>query len=113
MRLLVVSLVLANAALMGAADPGSAQSPTTYPWCARSGDSLNAYCYYPSKEQCLRTMSGIGAFCIQNPYYRQSPPQSSEARAQCQQQAQASASSPESWGAYFDQCMIASGHRPQ
>jgi hypothetical protein len=71
------------------------------------GDNSNAnYCYYASKEQCMRTMSGIGVFCFESPYYRQSPPQSFEARALCQQQAQASASVPESQDAYFDQCMI-------
>jgi hypothetical protein len=111
MRLLFLSLVLANAALMSAADPASAQSPTSYPWCARSGDNSNVYCYYTSKEQCRRTMSGIGVLCFGNPYYRQSPPQSFDARASCQEQAQASG--PQSqWAAYFDQCMIASSHHP-
>jgi Protein of unknown function (DUF3551) len=113
MRVLILSLVLANAVLMSAADPASAQSPTSYPWCGRSGDNSNAnYCYYASKEQCMRTMSGIGVFCFESPYYRQSPPQSLEARALCQQQAQASASAPESQDAYFDQCMIASSQHP-
>ena len=35
MRLLTLSLFLAIAALMTFADPGSAQSPTSYPWCSR------------------------------------------------------------------------------
>ena len=113
MRLLILSLVLANAVLSSAADPASAQSPTSYPWCGRSGDNSNAnYCYYASKEQCMRTMSGIGVFCFESPYYRQPPPQSLEARTLCQQQAQASASAPESQDAYFDQCMIASSQHP-
>jgi hypothetical protein len=42
-----------------------------------------------------------------------SPPQSVDARALCQQQAQASASVPEQKDAYFDQCMVASGQRPK
>ena len=114
MRLLILSLVLANAALTSAADPASAQSPTSYPWCSRSGDGTNTNtCYFTSKEECARTSSGIGVFCFENLYYRQSPPQSLEARALCQQQAQASASAPDQKDAYFDQCMIASGHRPQ
>jgi hypothetical protein len=47
MRLLILSLVLANAALTGATDPPSAQSPTSYPWCSRSGDRTNYNsCYY-------------------------------------------------------------------
>jgi len=74
MRLLILSLVLANAALMGATDPASAQSPTSYPWCSRSGDRTNTnVCYFTSKEQCMQTSSGIGVFCFQNPYYRRSP----------------------------------------
>jgi hypothetical protein len=41
-------------------------------------------------------------------------PQSLDARALCQQLAQASASSPEQRSdAYFDQCMIASSQRPK
>jgi hypothetical protein len=74
MRLLILSLVLANAALMSVADPASAQSPTSYPWCSRSGDRDNYNsCYFTSKEQCQRTTSGIGAFCFENPYYKPSP----------------------------------------
>ena len=43
-----------------------------------------------------------------------SPPQSSDARALCQQQAEASASSPaQRSDAYFDQCIIASRQRPK
>jgi hypothetical protein len=43
-----------------------------------------------------------------------SPPQSPDARALCQQQAEASASSPEQRNdAYFEQCMIASSQRPK
>ena len=74
MRLLILSMLLANAALMSAIDPASAQSPTSYPWCSRLGDNTNVNnCYYTSKEQCARTISGIGAFCFPNPYFRGSP----------------------------------------
>jgi hypothetical protein len=72
MRLLTLSLLLANAALMGAIDPASAQ--TSYPWCSRGGRSGANNCYFASKDQCMTTISGIGAFCFQNPGYRQSPP---------------------------------------
>ena len=69
MRLLILSLVLANAALMSVADPASAQSPTSYPWCSRSADrTSNINCYFTSKEQCMRTISGIGAYCFASPY---------------------------------------------
>jgi hypothetical protein len=74
MRSLIVSLVLANAALMSAADVASAQSPTSYPWCSRSADrTSNINCYFTSKEQCQTTISGIGAYCFPSPYYRPSP----------------------------------------
>jgi hypothetical protein len=47
MRLLILSLVLANAALMSAADVAAAQSPTSYPWCSRSPDrTSNINCYF-------------------------------------------------------------------
>ena len=69
MRSLILSLVLANAALMSAADVASAQSPTSYPWCSRSGNNTSVNnCYFTSKEQCQRTISGIGALCFSNPY---------------------------------------------
>ena len=61
MRLLTLSLILAAAALMTIPDPVSAQSPTTYPWCSRGGRSSANNCYFTSKEQCQRTISGIGA----------------------------------------------------
>ena len=73
MRFLILSLVLANAALMATTDSAWAQSPTSYPWCSRSGRGSANNCYYVSKEQCQRTISGIGAFCFPNPYYRGLP----------------------------------------
>ena len=74
MRFLILSLVLTNAALMSVTDPASAQSPTSYPWCSRLGDNTNVNnCYYTSKEQCARTISGIGAFCFPNPYHQETP----------------------------------------
>jgi hypothetical protein len=72
--MLILSLVLANAALMSAANVASAQSPTSYPWCSRSFDrTSNINCYFTSKQQCQTTISGIGAYCFPSPYYRQSP----------------------------------------
>jgi hypothetical protein len=74
MRLLIFSLLFANAALMCAIDPASAQSPNSYPWCSRTGDrgTYNT-CYFTSKQQCVTTTSGIGAYCFENPEYRRSP----------------------------------------
>jgi hypothetical protein len=74
MRLLALSLFLATAALMTIADPVLAQSPTSYPWCSRGTKGVPGNCYYASKEQCMRTISGNGAYCIRNPWYQQSAP---------------------------------------
>jgi hypothetical protein len=70
MRLPIFSLLIVNAALISAIDSASAQSPYSYRWCARTGGD-NA-CYFESKEQCMTTLSGIGAYCIENPEYRPS-----------------------------------------
>jgi Protein of unknown function (DUF3551) len=80
MRLLILSLVLAIAAPIGTTDPASAQSPTSYSWCSRGTRSGPNNCYYASKEQCMRTISAIGAFCFPSPYYRQSAPGGSRGR---------------------------------
>jgi hypothetical protein len=80
MRLPTLSLLLISAVLLGEMHAASAQSPTSYPWCSRSGDgdSYNI-CYFTSKEQCQGTISGVAAFCFANPYYRPPPPASDEA----------------------------------
>ena len=72
MRFLIPSLVLAIAVVTNATDLASAQSPTSYPWCSRSADrTSNINCYFTSKEQCQRTISGIGAYCFPSPYRAQ------------------------------------------
>jgi hypothetical protein len=73
MRLPILSLFLTAAALLGEIQAASAQSPTSYPWCSRGPRGSNNNCYYTSKEQCQRTVSGIGAFCFASPYYRALP----------------------------------------
>jgi hypothetical protein len=71
MRLLILSLVLANAALTSFADPASAQSAYSYPWCARVGSRNGpTSCYYASYQQCLTTLSGVGGYCFKSPYYQ-------------------------------------------
>jgi hypothetical protein len=75
MRLPILSITLIAAGL--AADtvvytaPAAAQSPTSYPWCARipktDGDATS--CYFTSYRQCMTTLSGIGGYCYQSPYY--------------------------------------------
>jgi Protein of unknown function (DUF3551) len=51
--------------------PAAAQSPTSYPWCARSAkmDSGGTSCYFTSYRQCMTTLSGLGGYCFQSPYY--------------------------------------------
>jgi hypothetical protein len=55
-------------------EPASAQSPYSYPWCARYyGKYAGAMsCYYTSWQQCQTTMSGIGGYCFQSPYFQAS-----------------------------------------
>jgi hypothetical protein len=69
MRPTVVALVLA-AAFVGAPQTASAQSPYSYPWCAKYFSRVYATsCYYTSWQQCQTTLSGIGGYCFQSPYY--------------------------------------------
>jgi hypothetical protein len=71
MRLPILSLFLISAALLGEMQAASAQSPTSYPWCSRAFkmDTSATSCYFTSREQCMATLSGIGGYCIQSPYY--------------------------------------------
>jgi hypothetical protein len=71
MRLPIHSLLLIAAALLGEMQAASAQSPTSYPWCAKSYkmDTSAISCYFTSREQCMTTLSGIGGYCFQSLYY--------------------------------------------
>ena len=71
MRSQLFSLVLASAALMGATTLASAQSPYSYPWCSRqvAKEGSTTSCYFTSYQQCMTTISGIGGYCYQSPYY--------------------------------------------
>jgi Protein of unknown function (DUF3551) len=58
------------AAVIFANQPASAQSAYSYPWCARYPARLGATsCYFTSWQQCQTTISGIGGYCFQSPYY--------------------------------------------
>ena len=79
MRPPMLSLFLIAAVMLGETQAASAQSPTSYPWCARyfGGAMVGATsCYYKSYEQCMTTLSGIGGYCYESPYYyhREAPP---------------------------------------
>jgi hypothetical protein len=69
MRLLSISLVVGVFAAMTV--PAAAQSPTSYPWCARTFkmDSGGTSCYFTSYRQCMTTLSGLGGYCFESPYY--------------------------------------------
>jgi hypothetical protein len=76
MRLPILSLFLIAAALLGEIRAATAQSPTSYPWCARYAGSWMVgatSCYFTSYEQCWTTLSGIGGYCFRSPYYHRAP----------------------------------------
>ena len=76
MRLPMLSLFLI-AALFAEIHAASAQSPTSYPWCAKYYENWtlgSISCYYTSYEQCMTTMSGVGGACFKSPYYHGAPP---------------------------------------
>ena len=62
---------LVASALLGEMQAVSAQSPTSYPWCAQfpTDQSAAMSCYFTSYQQCMTTLSGIGGYCFQSPYY--------------------------------------------
>jgi hypothetical protein len=75
MRLPIVSLALIGAALSGQIHTAAAQSAYSYPICAvYPGKSDSRSCYYSSYAQCMATMSGIGGYCIDSPYYQPGAP---------------------------------------
>ena len=71
MRLPILTISLAVGMLAAVTVPAAAQSPTSYPWCARSAkmDSGGTSCYFTSYQQCMRTLSGLGGYCFESPYY--------------------------------------------
>jgi Protein of unknown function (DUF3551) len=70
MRSPILLLFLIAAALLGEIQAASAQSPTNYPWCAKYyKEGSPTSCYYTSYQQCRTTLSGIGGYCFESPYY--------------------------------------------
>ena len=58
------------AAIIFTNHPASAQSPYSYPWCAKlylRGTATS--CYYANRDLCMATVSGIGGYCYLNPAY--------------------------------------------
>jgi hypothetical protein len=73
MRLAILWLFLIAAVLLGEIQAASAQSPTSYPWCARFRSIDATSCYFDSYQQCMTTLSGIGGYCYKSPYYDAAP----------------------------------------
>jgi hypothetical protein len=71
MRLPILSLFAIAAALLVEMQVASAQSPYSYPWCSQlpAAQSDATTCYFTSYQQCMTTISGIGGYCYQSPYY--------------------------------------------
>jgi hypothetical protein len=71
MRLPILSTSLVVAGLAAMTMSAAAQSPTSYPWCARTAkmDSGGTSCYFTSYRQCMTTLSGLGGYCFESPYY--------------------------------------------
>jgi hypothetical protein len=69
-----LSLFLIAAALLGEIHTSSAQSPYSYPWCAKimTRDGMLS-CRYNSWEQC-HARTGVGGVCVQSPYYYSASP---------------------------------------
>jgi hypothetical protein len=71
MRLPILCLVVAASALAAAGQTASAQSAYSYPWCAKYFGKLEGTsCYYKSYQQCMVTISGVGGYCYESPYYQ-------------------------------------------
>jgi hypothetical protein len=74
MRWPILSLFLIAVALLCEIQVVSAQSPYSYPWCAKSIRGGALRCGYTSWEQCRTTQSGIGGVCVRSPYYHRALP---------------------------------------
>jgi len=69
LALTVLALVAASAA------PGPAAAAFNLPWCAQYFDRSDIRsCAFYTYQQCRATISGIGGFCIQNPWVQPLPP---------------------------------------
>jgi hypothetical protein len=67
----ILSLLVAAVVLAATCEAASAQSPYSYPWCARYFTrGTPTGCYYASRELCMQTISGIGGYCYLNPGYQ-------------------------------------------
>jgi hypothetical protein len=74
MRAAVLTSILVGVAVLAGAPHAQAQSAYDYPWCAIYPRQIGGQaCYYATYAQCMATMSGIGGYCVESPYYRGTP----------------------------------------
>lgn len=71
MQKITSACFLAAMLLMPFALAAPARAEIYYPWCAHYGgmDGGGTNCGFSTLEQCRATVSGIGGFCAQNPFY--------------------------------------------
>lgn len=50
--------------------PASSKAEVIYPFCAYYGRDSGTNCGFVTFQQCLATVSGIGGYCAENPFYR-------------------------------------------
>jgi hypothetical protein len=67
----IAAAVATTVLFAGASSPASARSVYSYPWCAKYYTRMGGTsCYFTSYAQCQTTVSGIGGYCFQSPYYQ-------------------------------------------
>lgn len=69
-RFCLVMLAVSSAVVLHGA-PASAQihKPDPYRWCAQYGPPGGENCGFLTYQQCRETISGMGGFCVPNPFY--------------------------------------------
>ncbi len=67
MRRNLAILALAALGLLVGLPPGNAE--VLYPWCAQYSRGGSRNCGFTTWEQCRATVSGVGGYCIENPFY--------------------------------------------
>jgi len=69
--------LLAVATLAATVFTPAASSAIEYPWCAQYGGNFGGEnCGFTTYQQCMATVSGIGGFCVRNPFYEEPGPRS-------------------------------------
>jgi len=70
MKTITPSILLALVLLAGLVP--SAHADIQYPWCAQYSGGMGGggtNCGFSTIDQCRATVSGVGGFCVPNPFY--------------------------------------------